>query len=449
MADTVKGAVVTATDPNDDENLTYTLGGTDAASFSIDRASGQLKTKAKLDYEAKNTYMVTVTAADPNGLSDTIDVTIKVTDVDEAPKIIVGGLVVTGTSDTNYAENGMGMVATYSAAGPDAADATWSLSGADAGAFSISSAGVLTFMASPNYESPADANTDNIYMVTVNANDGTNDAMKAVTVRVTNEEEMGEVTLWAGADALTMAPQVGETITGAVMDPDGGVTVESWQWAKTMTPDMMDSWMDIAGETNAEYTVTEGDTGYHLRVMATYTDAAGTDMAMEYSMPTMMVTVVAEMMGEVTLWAGTDPLTMAPQVGDTITGAVMDPDGGVTGETWQWAKTMTPDMMDSWMDIAGETNAEYTVTEGDTGYHLRVMATYTDAVGTDMAMVYSMPTMMVGAEAGDTLLDRYDANNNGQIDRPEVLDAIRDFVFNQTIERDDVVDVIRLFVFRR
>ena len=248
--------------------------------------------------------MVTVTAADPDGEMASVDVTIKVTDVDEAPKIIVGGLVVTGTSDTNYAENGMGMVATYSAAGPDAADATWSLSGADAGAFSISSAGVLTFMAPPNYESPADANTDNTYMVMVNANDGTNDAMKAVSVRVTNEEEMGEVTLWAGTDALTMAPQVGDTITGAVMDPDGGVTGETWQWAKTMTPDMMDSWMDIAGETNAEYTVTEGDTGYHLRVMATYTDAAGTDMAMEYSMPTMMVTVVAEMMGEVTLWAG-------------------------------------------------------------------------------------------------------------------------------------------------
>ena len=445
---------VMADDPNGD-NLTYTHWAgpvQDAASFDIDERRGPavtVKTKAKLDYEAKNTYMVTVTATDPNGLSDTIDVTIMVTDVDEAPKIITGGLVVRGTSDINYAENGMGMVATYSAAGPDAADATWSLSGADAGAFSISSAGVLTFMASPNYESPADANTDNTYMVMVNANDGTNDAMKAVSVRVTNEEEMGEVTLWAGTDALTMAPQVGDTITGAVMDPDGGVTGETWQWAKTMTPDMMDSWMDIAGETNAEYTVTEGDTGYHLRVMATYTDAAGTDMAMEYSMPTMMVTVVAEMMGEVTLWAGTDPLTMAPQVGDTITGAVMDPDGGVTGETWQWAKTMTPDMMDSWMDIAGETNAEYTVTEGDTGYHLRVMATYTDAVGTDMAMVYSMPTMMVGAEAGDTLLDRYDANNNGQIDRPEVLDAIRDFVFNQTIERDDVVDVIRLFVFRR
>ena len=400
--------IIRADDPNDD-NLTYKLTG-DAGLFKINHdddvtvdvdEEGQItvKTADTLDYEAKNTYMVTVTATDPNGLSDTIDVTIMVTDVDEAPEIIVGGLVVTGTSDINYAENGTGMVTTYSAAGPDAAEATWRLSGADAGAFSISSAGVLTFMAPPNYESPADANTDNTYMVMVNANDGTNDAPKAVSVRVTNEEEMGEVTLWAGTDPLTMAPQVGDTITGAVMDPDGGVTGETWQWAKTMTPDMMDSWMDIAGETNAEYTVTEGDTGYHLRVMATYTDAAGTDMAMEYSMPTMMVTVVAEMMGEVTLWAGTDPLTMAPQVGDTITGAVMDPDGGVTGETWQWAKTMTPDMMDSWMDIAGETNAEYMVMEGDTGYHLRVMATYTDAVGTDMAMVYSMPTMMVGAEA--------------------------------------------------
>ena len=85
------------------------------------------------------------------------------------------------------------------------------------------------------------------YMVMVNANDGTNDAMKAVTVRVTNEEEMGEVTLWAGTDPLTMAPQVGDTITGAVMDPDGGETVESWKWAKTMTPDMMNSWMPITG----------------------------------------------------------------------------------------------------------------------------------------------------------------------------------------------------------
>ena len=184
---------------------------------------------------------------------------------------------------------------------------------------------------------PADANTDNTYMVTVKADDGTNTDTQDVMVMVTNEDEMGEVTLWAGDDALTMAPQVGDTITGAVMDPDGGVTGESWQWARSRN---MTNWEDITGATDAAYMTVAMDEGYYLRVMATYTDAVGTDTAMEYSMPTMMVTAVGEMMGEVTLWAGTDALTMAPQVGETITGAVMDPDGGETGESWQWARSM-------------------------------------------------------------------------------------------------------------
>ena len=567
---------IQATDPNGD-TLTYSLTG-DAALFKItsedvDDTDGDeegqitVKTADTLDYEDKNTYMVTVTATDPNGEMASMDVTIMVTDMDEAPKIIVGGLVVTGAGDTNYAENGMGMVATYSAAGPDADMASWSLSGADEGDFEISSAGVLTFMASPDYESPADANTDNIYMVMVNANDGTNDAMKSVSVRVTNEEDpgrvtfwrdgadattaaivvgdmltglaedpdgnvgdtppitgenndmypnitgatwqwaksmdmstwmdiagatnaaytvmddddgyylratamysdgegmgkmaseetmmvtavmdqMGEVTLWDGTDALTMAPQVGDTITGAVMDPDGGVTGETWQWSRTMTPDMMDSWMPITDATNAAYMVTEGDTGYHLRVMATYMDAVGTDTAMEYSPATMMVGAMAEQMGEVTLWDGTDALTMAPQVGDTITGAVMDPDGGVTGETWQWSRTMTPDMMDSWMDIQDATEAAYMVTADDTGYHLRVMATYMDAVGTDTAMEYSPATMMVAmAEAGDSLMDRYDTSpRDGQLSLEEVFDGIDEY-FDQTgpITLQEVNDLVDLY----
>ena len=59
--------------------------------------------------------------------------------------------------------------------------------------------------------------------------------------------------------------------------------------------------------------------------MATYTGAVGTDMDMAYSMPTMMVGAVVDEPGMVTLWAGNDPLTMAPQVGDTITGACGGP----------------------------------------------------------------------------------------------------------------------------
>ena len=338
---------VTATDGTD--TLTYTLGGTDAASFNID-AVGQLSTKAKLDHEDKSSYMVTVTATDPNGLSATIDVTIMVMDVDEAPKIYVGGLIVTGKGNVDYAENGMGMVATYSAAGPDAADATWSLSGADAGDLSISSAGVLTFSPSPNYESPADANTDNIYMVVVNANDGTNDAMKAVTVTVTNEDEMGRVTFWRdGQDATTAAIMVGDELGGAVDDSDGN----------------------------------PGDTF---------------------------------------------PITMYTRI------------AGVNVTSWQWARSMD---MDSWTDIG--TGGMYTVMDDDAGYYLRATAMYNDGEGT--GKMKEATTMMVGAMAEDSLLTTHDDNKNGKIDRPEVLDAIRDFVFNQTIEREDVVDVIRLFLF--
>ena len=45
------GAPFEATDPDTRDTLTYTLGGTDAASFDIDPSSGQLQTKEDLDYE--------------------------------------------------------------------------------------------------------------------------------------------------------------------------------------------------------------------------------------------------------------------------------------------------------------------------------------------------------------------------------------------------------------
>ena len=87
-ANTNIGAPVAATDRNDD-TLTYTLEGTDAASFGIDSGTGQLSTSAALDYETKSTYSVVVKATDPAGLSGTIDVTINVTDVvDEAPTVV-------------------------------------------------------------------------------------------------------------------------------------------------------------------------------------------------------------------------------------------------------------------------------------------------------------------------------------------------------------------------
>ena len=86
-AGTAVGAEVTATDANAGDTLTYSLEGTDEPSFTIDSSTGQIETKSGVsyDHEAKSSYAVTVRAVDGEGLSDTIEVTIDVTDVDEQP----------------------------------------------------------------------------------------------------------------------------------------------------------------------------------------------------------------------------------------------------------------------------------------------------------------------------------------------------------------------------
>ena len=305
--------------------------------------------------------------------------------MDEAPMIMLGGLAISGMSSPRFAENGTGSVATYTATGPDADRASWSLEGADVGDFRISSGGMLTFRSSPDYENPMDADMDNMYMVTVKASDGTYMDTHAVMVMVTNEDELG---MLLGQDSVGYMEN--DTVAVGTYTADGPVAA-SWS---------------LEGDDMGAFTI--GGSSGELVFASPPDFEAQTDMGMdnmyqvtvkaeaggEMDMITVTITVTnVEEPGMVTLWAGADALTMAPQVGDTITGAVMDPDGGVTVETWQWAKTKTPDMMESWMPITGATGAAYMVTADDTGYYLRVMATYTDAAG--RAMVYSMPTLMV------------------------------------------------------
>ena len=86
-ANTPVGDAVSATDADNNELLIYTLSGVDADSFSIDRASGQIRAMDELDYEVRDMYAVIVTATDPSGASVSTDVTIKVEDVDD-PAII-------------------------------------------------------------------------------------------------------------------------------------------------------------------------------------------------------------------------------------------------------------------------------------------------------------------------------------------------------------------------
>ena len=85
-------------------------------------------TKGALDYESgKTSYSVIVTATDPSGLFDTIEVTINVANVNEAP-------VVTVTPTVYFVENASAPVATYGATDPENAALTWKVTGVDSDA---------------------------------------------------------------------------------------------------------------------------------------------------------------------------------------------------------------------------------------------------------------------------------------------------------------------------
>ena len=101
-AGTNVGAPVTATDADSGDTLTYTLDGTDAASFDIVSISGQIQTTSGVtyDHETKSSYAVIVKADDGNGGTDTVTVTIDLTDdVDERP-LAPAAPRVTATPDT-------------------------------------------------------------------------------------------------------------------------------------------------------------------------------------------------------------------------------------------------------------------------------------------------------------------------------------------------------------
>ena len=144
----------------------------------------------------------------------------------------------------------------------DDEDATleWSLKGVDADEFDIGgSTGVLTFDSTPNYESPADADGDNDYHVTIVVTDAEgNTDEHDVTITVTNVVEPGTVTF------STLQPRVGVELTAALADADLGITDLTWQWSVGAD--------NIGDATSATYTPVADDIGDMLTATATYKD---------------------------------------------------------------------------------------------------------------------------------------------------------------------------------
>ena len=93
-------------------------------------------------------------------------------------------------SATEYAfevQEGLVGVGSVVASDPEGDQLEYGLSGSDSVKFSIDSEGYLSFLEPPDFEAPADSDSDNEYDLVVSASDNSSSAEAAITVAVTND----------------------------------------------------------------------------------------------------------------------------------------------------------------------------------------------------------------------------------------------------------------------
>jgi Ca2+-binding RTX toxin-like protein len=219
---------VQATD-GDSPTITYSIGGgADASLFTIDPVTGQLSfinapdAEAPTDANHNGIYEVTVVASDGVNV-DQQAISVTVANInDNAPTITSNGGG--ATANVNVAENG-NAVTTVSAQDLDHDAVTYAITGgADASLFTIDpTTGALTFINSPNFEQPGDADHDNVYNVVVSASDGTNTDAQTLSVTVTNANDAPVITSNGGVPLASISIQENSTTvtTMTASDEDG------------------------------------------------------------------------------------------------------------------------------------------------------------------------------------------------------------------------------------
>ncbi|UUZ74664.1 hypothetical protein LP414_20210 [Polaromonas sp. P1(28)-13] len=225
-----------------------------------------------------------------------------------------------------------------------------------------------------------------------------------------NNEPVGALTL------NDSTPAVGQVLTVSaanVADADntasgGAITgplTFFWQFERDPGSGVFENILVFGGGessrvTGPTFTVTPDLEGFALRVRAVYQDAHGV-LETVFSAPTAPTTPLGT--GTVNI-PGTAAISdTTPTEGSALSATVTDPDG-IGAVTHQW-QAGGPGVL--FTDIAGATSASFTPTQAQVGLNLRVVASYTDALG-NLELVTSAATggvgdLMIGTPAPDTL----------------------------------------------
>ena len=354
------GDPVAATDSDNGDTLTYSLGGTDADSFGFVTTSGQLQTKDPLDYEDKQPYTVTVSVhdgRDANGAANTaVDATITVT-------VNLENVEEPGTVTLSSAQPLTGTAFVASLTDPDGSVTSltwqWASSATSGGTFDD-----ITGATSATY-TPGAGDLGKYLQATATYTDGhdSNKSAVAVSAKPTNSVPVfSEATATRSvAEDASISANVGTPVTATDADTLAytlaGTDAASFRIVETSGQLQTETLLDYEVRRSYEVTVTVTDT---WGATATIT-------------VTIAVTNVEEP-GSVTL------STVQPQVGTEVTAELTDPDGDPTRVVWQWARATS--QSGNWTNISsGVDRGSYTPVAADVGYYLRAWATYEDPQG--------------------------------------------------------------------
>ena len=207
---------IVATDADGDD-ISLSVTGVDASAFIISDSDTLAFATAPdfanpSDQNGDNVYMIVLEATDGERITSSNQIEITVLEVNNPP--VISDLLTSYTLDENIAE-----IATFTVTDPESNQLTIGVSGDDSAGFSVVS-NLLFFEGGLNYESPLDSDADNVYTVTVFADDGFNRTTQDVQITVTDVPEAPEFV------GLTSQVSVDENVRIVaalnVVDPEGG-----------------------------------------------------------------------------------------------------------------------------------------------------------------------------------------------------------------------------------
>ena len=387
-----------ATDPEND-TLTYNLSGTDQDDFIIDPSSGALAFANIPNYEAPtdadndNVYQITLEISDGNANTASQALTITVTDVNEAPTI-------TSATSANILENNTTTIYTASATDPENDTLTYDISGTDKDDFIIDpSSGDISFANTPDHEAPTDANTNNVYQVTLEVSDGSNTVTQELTFTVTDSNEHS---VSAPIDADGATNQIAENaaaetpvgITVSASDADGTNNSISYSFASN-SPTSPDGLFGIDASTgvvsyngSAALNYESGTTSYSFDIYASSSDGSSAHDSF---------TVAVIDINEDPVSTPTDANTAANEIAENssanalvgITVSAIDPDGTNNAISYSFASN-SPTSLDGLFDIDASTgvvsynaSAALNYESGTTSYSFDIYASSSDGSSTN------------------------------------------------------------------